>query len=73
MTWVQILACVIILICPLRSFFLYYPGEALEGPISTGVSKYSTMLIQIMASNYKKNYYAIEIQSTVDIHIKKYC
>ena len=26
------------LFVPLRSFFLCYPGEALEGPISTGVS-----------------------------------
>ena len=24
-------------ICSMRSFFLCYPGEALEGPISTGV------------------------------------
>ena len=32
-----------------------YPGEALEGPISTGVSKEnSTMLIQITAYKYKK-------------------
>ena len=26
------------LFVPLRSFFLCYPGEALEGPILTGVS-----------------------------------
>ena len=26
------------LFVPLRTFFLCYPGEALEGPISTGIS-----------------------------------
>ena len=36
-TWVQILASVIFFIFPLRSFFLCYHGEKLEGPISTGV------------------------------------
>ena len=30
--------CHIFLFVPLRSFFLCYPGEALEGPNSTGVS-----------------------------------
>ena len=30
--------CHIFLFVPLRSFFLCYPGEALEGPISTGVA-----------------------------------
>ena len=30
--------CHIFLFVPLRSLFLCYPGEALEGPISTGVS-----------------------------------
>ena len=29
----------IVYIVPLCSFFLCYPGEALEGPISTGVGK----------------------------------
>ena len=38
-TWVQILANVIFFIFPLRSFFLCYPGEALECPISTGACK----------------------------------
>ena len=37
-TWVQSLASVKFLFVPLRSFFLCYPGEALEGSISTGVS-----------------------------------
>ena len=40
----------------LRSFFLCYPGEALEGPISTGVCKNSTMLIQITTYNNKNQY-----------------
>ena len=39
---------------PLRSFFLCYPGEALEGPISTRVSENLTMLIQITAYRYEK-------------------
>ena len=30
----------------------------------------STILIQITAYKYQKNYYAKEIESTVDIHIK---
>ena len=37
-----------------RSFFLCYPGEALEGPISTGVCKTSTMLTQITTYKYEK-------------------
>ena len=36
-TWIQILTCVIFYFFPLHSFFLCYPGEALEGPILTGV------------------------------------
>ena len=37
-TWVRILASVVFV--PLRSFFLCYPCEALEGPISTRVCIY---------------------------------
>ena len=40
-TYIYILASVIfviLIIIPLRSFFLCYTGEALEGTISTGVS-----------------------------------
>ena len=36
---IRILACVRFLFVPLRSCFLCYPGEAMEGPISTGVCK----------------------------------
>ena len=36
-TWVQILASVRCVICSVAFFLLCYPGEALEGPISTGV------------------------------------
>ena len=42
------------LFVPLRSLFLCYPGEALEGPISTGVCKNSTMLIKITTYKYEK-------------------
>ena len=52
-TWVQVLASVIFLFCPLRSFFLCYNGEALEGPISTAVCINSTMLIQIATYKYE--------------------
>ena len=45
----------------LRSFFLCYPGEALEGPISTGVCIYSTMLIQITTCRYEKLLYYVYI------------
>ena len=41
------------LFVPLRSFFLCYPGEALEGPISTGVCKNLAMLIQITTFRYE--------------------
>ena len=54
-TWVQILASVIFF--PLRSFFLCYPSEALEGPISIWVCKNSTMLIQITTYKYEKLLY----------------
>ena len=37
--WVRILASIIFLILPLHSFFLCYPGEELEGPISIGLCK----------------------------------
>ena len=55
-TWDQILASVIFFICsvPLRSFFLCYHGDALEGPISSGACKTSTMLIQITTYKYEK-------------------
>ena len=57
------------LFVPLSSFFLCYPGEALEGQISTGVCKDSTMLIKITA--YKDEKITIlKIDSTVDIHRK---
>ena len=51
-TRVQILASVIFLFAPLRSFFLCYTGEALEGKISTGVCKNSAMLIK--TTTYKE-------------------
>ena len=44
----------------ISAFFLCYPGAALECPISNGVCKNSTMLIQIRHTNMKK-YYAIYI------------
>ena len=52
-TWVQILASVIFFNCSV-AFFLCYPGEALECPISTGVCKNSRVLIQITAYKYVK-------------------
>ena len=42
------------LFVPLRSFFLCYPNEALEGPISTVVCKNLAMLIQITTYRYEK-------------------
>ena len=36
--WVRILASVRFFICPSAFILLDYPGEALEGPILTGVS-----------------------------------
>ena len=45
------------LFVPLRSFFLFYTGEALVGPISTGVCKNSTMLIQITTYKYEQLLY----------------
>ena len=45
--WDQLLASVMFLFVPLHSFFLCFLDEALEGPISTGVCRNSTMLIQI--------------------------
>ena len=41
----------------LRSFFLCYPGEALEGQILTEVCKNLTMLIQITTYRYEKLLY----------------
>ena len=38
-TLVRILASVRFFICPVVFFLLCYPGEALEGPISTAVCK----------------------------------
>ena len=35
-------------------YIYIYPGEALEGPISTGVSKNLTLLIQITTYRYEK-------------------
>ena len=35
--WVQILASIFKIICSIVLFLLCYPGEALEGPILTGV------------------------------------
>ena len=35
--WVRILAGVRFLVCSFAFFLLCYPGEALKGPISTGV------------------------------------
>ena len=59
------------LFVPLRSFFLCYPSETLECPISTGVSKrHSTTLILITAYKCPKEYYAKKIESTVGIHLK---
>ena len=46
--------CHIFLFVLLCSFFLCYPGEALEGPILTGVCFFSTMLIQITTDKYRK-------------------
>ena len=64
-TWVRILASVrYSLFVPLRSFFLCYPSEELEGQISTGVCKNSTMLIQITADKYKKLLYYIYMYGT---------
>ena len=37
-----------------QSRFVCYPGEALEGPISKGVCKNSTMLIQITTCGFEK-------------------
>ena len=56
-TLVHILASVIFLFVPLRSFFLCYSGEALEDPISTGVCKNLTMLIQSTTYRYEKLLY----------------
>ena len=42
------------LFVPLRSFFLCYHGEALEGSVSTGVCKNSTMLIQAKTDKYEE-------------------
>ena len=52
--WVQFLASVIFLICSVAFFLSLLPGEALEGQISTGVCKNSTMLIQITTYIYEK-------------------
>ena len=51
--------CHIFLFVPLRSFFLCYPGKAMEGPISTGVSNelnniYSNNGILISKKYYTK-------------------
>ena len=54
--WVQILASDMFLFFPLHSFLQCYPDEAMEGQISTGVCKNSTMLTQIMTDKYIKNY-----------------
>ena len=70
-TWVQILASAIFLFVPLRSFFLCYPGEALEGPISTGVCKNSTMLIQIVTYKYEKLLCYIYILMHSEIYMEK--
>ena len=64
--------CHIFLFFPLRSFFLCYPGEALEGPISTGVSKDLNNVDSNNSIQLTKKYYTKEIESTVDIHRKKY-
>ena len=59
-TCFRILASVIFFICSVGLFLICYSGEALEGPISTGVCKNSTMLTQITTYKYKK-YYAMYI------------
>ena len=56
----------------MRSFFLCYPVDALEGSISTVVSKKlnnfdSNNGMQINKKK-TKDYYTKEIESTVDIH-----
>ena len=58
------------LFVPLRYFFLCCPGEALKGPISTGVSKKTNNVDSNNGIQISKNYYAKEIESTVDIHRK---
>ena len=46
---------------PLRSFFLCYPGEALEGPISTGVSNKLNNIDSNNGILISKKYYTIYI------------
>ena len=53
-SWVQILASVIFLFCSVAFFLSLLPDEALGGPISTGVCKNLTMLIQITTYRYEK-------------------
>ena len=65
-TWVQILASVFFLLFSLHSFFLCYPGEALEGPISTGVSKKLSNVDSNNSIQISKKYNAKE---TVDIQL----
>ena len=60
--------CQIFLFVPMRSFFLCYPGEAIEGPISTGVCKFNNV-DSYNDRQIKKNT-ILEIESTVDINKK---
>ena len=49
-------------------FYLFcYPGEALEGPITTGVCKNSTILNK-KTTDENKTISLLKIESNVDIH-----